>query len=275
MEQLRVEVNGTITMLEARRSVRVGRSPDADILLTGETVSRRHAELRPTNRGWVLVDVGSQHGTYVEGQRISERPVTAPIRVYCGLSGSGSGLTLVPEGPLPTRREGGGVIDPALAATRTADVRAAAEPPPRSGPDIVIRTGGGERRFRHPSSIAIGRHPDCAVVISDPGVSRHHGRLDGVPGAWRYTNLSGEGSYVDGARTEAFVVTETTTVRLGDPVDGPEVVLAPVGAMAATTRTTADAMSTGHRRPCLVTLWLLGAAIAPTGASTTSGPLTG
>ena len=51
--------------------------------------SSRHAELRPVDAGWVLVDVGSSNGTYVEGRRITEAPVAAnaPLSVEFGPGG--------------------------------------------------------------------------------------------------------------------------------------------------------------------------------------------
>ncbi|HUW81351.1 MAG TPA: ATP-binding protein [Phycisphaerae bacterium] len=49
----------------------VGRSAD-DIPLTDQTVSRRHACLRPENGAWFLEDLGSANGTYVNGVRITK-----------------------------------------------------------------------------------------------------------------------------------------------------------------------------------------------------------
>lgn len=47
----------------------IGRSPDCDLALANQTVSWRHAELRPASGGWVLVDLGSLNGTHVNGWR--------------------------------------------------------------------------------------------------------------------------------------------------------------------------------------------------------------
>jgi two-component system NtrC family sensor kinase len=38
--------------------------------LTDNTVSRRHAELHPIGEGWILKDLGSSNGTYVNGLRV-------------------------------------------------------------------------------------------------------------------------------------------------------------------------------------------------------------
>ncbi len=41
--------------------------------LTDNTVSRRHAELVPGDDGWVLRDLGSSNGTYINGLRVTNR----------------------------------------------------------------------------------------------------------------------------------------------------------------------------------------------------------
>src|SRR5947208_1427027 len=41
--------------------------------LTDQTVSRRHAELVPGDDGWVLRDLGSSNGTYINGLRVTNR----------------------------------------------------------------------------------------------------------------------------------------------------------------------------------------------------------
>jgi pSer/pThr/pTyr-binding forkhead associated (FHA) protein len=47
-----------------------GRGPDSDIFLDDVTVSRRHAEFTRTPEGYVVSDVGSLNGTYLNRERI-------------------------------------------------------------------------------------------------------------------------------------------------------------------------------------------------------------
>ncbi len=49
----------------------IGRGSD-QLPLTDQTISRRHAELRVADGGWMLVDLDSANGTYVNGVRISK-----------------------------------------------------------------------------------------------------------------------------------------------------------------------------------------------------------
>src|SRR3712207_38963 len=96
MSALVVEVDGRVLRLDGKPVYRIGRAIEADIVLTAGSVSRQHAELRDTGDGWVLVDNGSQFGTYVDGERITEYPVEQRISVRCGPPAPGSGLTVVP-----------------------------------------------------------------------------------------------------------------------------------------------------------------------------------
>ncbi|MGA0979436.1 MAG: FHA domain-containing protein [Candidatus Nanopelagicales bacterium] len=64
--------------------VTAGREPDSDLFLADVTVSRRHAELRRMASGWLLRDVGSLNGTYVNRRRIEEVALTPGDEVQIG-----------------------------------------------------------------------------------------------------------------------------------------------------------------------------------------------
>jgi hypothetical protein len=48
----------------------IGRGSWCDLVIAGDTVSRRHAELFFREGGWVLVDQHSTNGTYINGARV-------------------------------------------------------------------------------------------------------------------------------------------------------------------------------------------------------------
>lgn len=52
--------------------VTAGRHPDSDVFLDDVTVSRRHAEFRRSGEVFVVRDVGSLNGTYVNRDRVDE-----------------------------------------------------------------------------------------------------------------------------------------------------------------------------------------------------------
>ena len=49
-----------------------GRHPESDIFLDDVTVSRKHAIFRRTEEGFVVHDVGSLNGTYVNRELVDE-----------------------------------------------------------------------------------------------------------------------------------------------------------------------------------------------------------
>jgi len=53
--------------------VTIGRHPDSTVVMADPNVSRRHAEIRPSGDGYVVVDLGSTNGTTVGGTRVRER----------------------------------------------------------------------------------------------------------------------------------------------------------------------------------------------------------
>ena len=48
----------------------LGRHPESDIFLDDVTVSRRHAEITRSDRGYEVRDAGSLNGTYVDHERV-------------------------------------------------------------------------------------------------------------------------------------------------------------------------------------------------------------
>ena len=53
-----------------RRSFAFGTSPDSDVVLEGQSVSRIHASVEVDATGYCLVDSGSKNGTFVNGTRV-------------------------------------------------------------------------------------------------------------------------------------------------------------------------------------------------------------
>ncbi len=65
---------GTTYLLEQDR-VTIGRHPDSDIFLDDITVSRQHATVTRADDGWRVADVGSLNGTYLNRERVEDRPI--------------------------------------------------------------------------------------------------------------------------------------------------------------------------------------------------------
>jgi transcriptional regulator with PAS, ATPase and Fis domain len=65
-------------------TLRVGSSPGCDLRLSDETVSRLHFELRATDGRFLLTDLGSTNGTFVDGVRVLSAHVASGAIVRCG-----------------------------------------------------------------------------------------------------------------------------------------------------------------------------------------------
>ena len=62
-----------------------GRSSASDIVIDDINASRSHAELRCDTQGqWLITDLGSTNGTFVNGQRITTRPLMEGDRIAIG-----------------------------------------------------------------------------------------------------------------------------------------------------------------------------------------------
>ncbi len=67
-------------------SGRIGRMESLDVVVDDNSVSRQHAELRVTDLGWRLVDLGSTNGTYLNGHKLGlgQWPVRLRDLIKCG-----------------------------------------------------------------------------------------------------------------------------------------------------------------------------------------------
>ena len=65
----------------------IGRGPDRDLVITDARVSRDHAEIRAEGPDFVLVDVGSGSGTFVNGEQVQRQKLKHNDRVEFGAKG--------------------------------------------------------------------------------------------------------------------------------------------------------------------------------------------
>jgi len=69
------DASGEHTVTLDRDGLSIGRSPDQDLILPDSFISRRHAVIERTNGSYVLVDLNSSHGTFLNGTRITRGPL--------------------------------------------------------------------------------------------------------------------------------------------------------------------------------------------------------
>lgn len=71
---------------QSRNGLRIGRIENLDVILNQPSVSRLHAEFRLTPDGWVVADLGSSNGTFLNEVRVGRTPQRVRIDdiVRCG-----------------------------------------------------------------------------------------------------------------------------------------------------------------------------------------------
>ncbi len=206
------------------QSLVLGRDAGCDVVLTGKSVSRRHAEIMATPKGYVVVD-SSTNGTFVNGERVEGQRLLARADVIkCGdeefrfyadaapappppaaprLANTMFGAPAPPPPPLPQKVP----QPPAAVAVPTAPAPAV---PPRSGPpgplaQLLVRSGPlkGQRFPIKVPVVNLGRADYNDIVLADDSVSTVHAKLQRREGVWVVVDLqSTNGTYLDGERVE-------------------------------------------------------------------------
>src|SRR5437867_11668825 len=238
----------------AARSLVFGREGACDVVVAGKDVSRRHAEIVQTPKGYLLVDT-STNGTFVneervEGQRILARtdvlrlgdeqfrfyadaaPATAAPPSPPGPAASPPQAAPPPSAPSPGTQPVGGsgqAAPPPGAGDRLRHtvhgLEAYVPPSPRSAAggslaSFLVRSGGlaGQRLSVKTPVVNIGRADYNDLVVPDPSVSTTHAKLQRREGVWVLVDLdSTNGTFVDGEQVKGDApLAPGATVRLGD-----------------------------------------------------------
>ena len=70
-------LTGTVVPLGTTAIV-IGRAPDATVVLDDDFVSTHHARLTPNGNHWIVEDLGSTNGTWIDRTRVSAPTVLPP-----------------------------------------------------------------------------------------------------------------------------------------------------------------------------------------------------
>ena len=238
----------------AAASLVFGREAGCDVVVAGKDVSRRHAEIVQTPKGYLLVDT-STNGTFVneervEGQRILAR--TDVIRLgeeqFRFYADAASATAAPPPPPGPAASPPQAAPPPPAPSPGTQPVGASgqAAPPPGAGDRLrhtvhgleayvppsprsatggslasfLVRSGGlaGQRLSVKTPVVNIGRADYNDLVVPDPSVSTSHAKLQRREGVWVLVDLdSTNGTFVDGEQVKGDApLAPGATVRLGD-----------------------------------------------------------
>ncbi len=217
-----------------------GREAGCDVVVAGKDVSRRHAEIVQTPKGYVVVD-SSTNGTFVneervEGQRILARADVIRLgdeqfRFYADVSPA-TAVPPPPPGPAASPPQAVPQAPPGasdrlrhtvhgLEAFVPASPRSAVGGGAGGGfASFLVRSGGlaGQRLSVKTPVVNIGRADYNDLVVPDPSVSTSHAKLQRREGVWVLVDLdSTNGTFVDGEQVKGEApLAPGAAVRFGD-----------------------------------------------------------
>lgn len=219
-------------------SLVIGREAGCDVVVPGKDVSRRHAEIAPSPKGYLLID-SSTNGVFVndeliQGQRVLARGDVVRIgeesfRFYTDAAPAAAPVAAAgaaPAASAPAPGAGARLQNTSFgmpATPRPAAAPAATAAPPATGAalaNFLVRTGGlkGTRLLVKTPIANIGRADYNDLVLPDESVSTAHAKLQRREGVWVLVDLgSTNGTYVDGERITADTpIAPGSLVRFGD-----------------------------------------------------------
>lgn len=206
-----------------RDGLTIGRDPGCGLVLAGRDVSRVHAFVLPSLRGYTIEDRGLNGvfvgGARVDGSRLLHRGDVVRIgseefRFDADASSYEPAASPAAQGK---RREAGRMSSGGTTLAAQAPVKAPA--PLLATLEVVTEGVLRGTRFRIESALAhIGRGDHNAIRIADGSVSGSHATLLHRAGAWHIADLgSTNGTYVDGDRiTGEQPLRGAAELRVGD-----------------------------------------------------------
>ena len=189
----------------------IGRAEDNTVRLTERNISRRHARLTKPGDHWLLLDLTSYNGCYVNGQRVSEKH-----EIVHG--------DLVQLGDYRLQVLDDSILEP-VAFDKAVTMPAAPRSQALLGqPDRLVMvigpTVGAEFPLTQERPLVLGRGEECDVAINHPSVSRIHAEIQPL-GDGRYEIVDRESA--NGVRVNAVELPRTLLdardmIELGDVV---------------------------------------------------------
>ncbi len=189
----------------------IGRAEENTVRLTERNISRRHARLSKPGERWMLLDMTSYNGCYVNGQRVNERH-----EIVHG--------DLVQLGDYRLQ-----VLDDSIVEPATFDKAVTMPAAPRSQgllgqPDRLVMVVGPSVGAEYPllqdHPLVMGRGEECDVPINHPSVSRVHAEIKPL-GDGRYEIVdreSANGVRVNGVELPRTLLDARDVIELGDVI---------------------------------------------------------
>ena len=169
----------------------LGTRADCTVALNDPVASQLHCAISKSGDDIVVTDLGSTHGTLVNGGRITRGTVMSP-----------GDLVAVGIHVLEARLIGGVTAEAKGANTFATMAR-------NIQPRFVI-----DGRVVRGSKIVIGRAPSCDLIVEDPVASREHCQIE-FRTSFVVKDTSSHGTYIDDRRIVAHPLPASCVLRVG------------------------------------------------------------
>jgi pSer/pThr/pTyr-binding forkhead associated (FHA) protein len=188
----------------------IGRDAGSDVVVPRNEVSRRHAEVAPTDSGYVVRDMSS-NGVYVNGERVqgSQRLARADVIRVGGEEFRFYADVVNPTPPSASPATAEGVVlradtpAPSLANTLFNQRAVGGDPRPLLA-TLEVLNEGPSKGVRYPIRTAlahVGRGTNSDVRLTDESVSEIHAKIQRRGDGWYAVDMnSTNGTWVDGSR---------------------------------------------------------------------------
>jgi membrane-bound lytic murein transglycosylase D len=82
----------------------IGRGTDCGLQMADNRVSRHHTRIELDGKRWIVKDLGSANGTYLNGARVEQTPLPARSEIQIGREGPIISVIIESQDPLPEER---------------------------------------------------------------------------------------------------------------------------------------------------------------------------
>jgi hypothetical protein len=139
--RVRAEIGDERRVFTFDRAFRIGRTEDCEVCIKNEHVSRKHAEVAIENGAWLVRDLHSANGIFVDGEKVESVPVFTALKIRLGIYGPFVEFVVAEEAVRPPQPQA------AIPETRTA---VAADAPRSEKP--------ATHYFGNPEDPSVGEH---------------------------------------------------------------------------------------------------------------------
>lgn len=188
-------------------TVTIGRGIKNEVIIRDNQVSREHCRLVKVLYDYEIYDLGSTNGTFLNGRQLdgNPTPLVAPYKIELGetILLEYVPSTLSPSAPTTNFLQSVEVAPAALyLVVRTLN---------KEQPDVYLLDS---------PSIALGRHVENDIVLSEKEVSRQHLRLDQHGEGYVLQDMdTSNGTFLNGNRVSKAYLRRGDYIRIGTSVE--------------------------------------------------------